>query len=225
MKRERENSYIFLEDFELKWCKNGGLFESDTVSLRVLHVRKTMNSYRSSRENWKSLKTDQFAQNTRFLQLNQVACKSLEPTAKTLKRKTFEKFSKCFSRLKVPLMRELRSEMRKSLCTSRDWTFNPRSSHQPELRNAWKSKFLKNILSLFRDWSIYQPMSREKSLYGLTIRAYDWFYPRLSRQNRATQFLNFWQFFVKRKYFQKTTKTLKKNFVIDQQRLSMWKHI
>ena len=168
-------------------------------------------------------------QNAWFSRLNQVARKSPEPTARTLERKTFEKFSKCFSRLEVPLARESRSELWKSLCTSRDWTFHHRTSRQPEPQKAWKPIFLKNILSLFRDWSIYPPMSRQwvakKSLYRLTTGACDWSYPRLSRQNRATLFLKFWQIFVKTKYFPKTTKTLKNLFVIDQQRLSMWKHV
>ena len=31
--------------------------------------------------------------------------------------------------------------------------------------------------------------------------------------------------FAKKKYFPKTTKTLKNLFVFDQQKLSMWKHI
>ena len=149
--------------------------------------------------------------------------------AKTLGKKLLKKFSQCFSRLEVPLTRESRTEQQKSLCTFRNWTFHPRSSHQPELRKAWNSKFLKNILSLFRDWSIYPPMSRQwvaKNLCdGLTTGAFNWFYPRLSRQNRAIQFLKFLTIFAKTKYFPKTTKTLKNIFVIDQQRLSMWKHI
>ena len=109
-------------------------------------------------------------QNAWFSRLNQVARKSPEPTAKTLERKTFEKFSKCFSRLEVPLARESRSELWKSLCTSRDWTFHHRTSRQPEPQKAWKPIFLKNILSLFRDWSIYPPVSREK----ISIWAHYW---------------------------------------------------
>ena len=31
--------------------KNNGMFKSDTMSLRVFQVRKTMNSHRSLREN------------------------------------------------------------------------------------------------------------------------------------------------------------------------------
>ena len=96
MKWERENPYLFFEDLRMKWCKNGSLFESDTVSLRVFQIRKTMNSHRSSREKLKTFKVDLFVQNTRFSWLNQVTCKSLEPAARTLERKTFEKFSKCF---------------------------------------------------------------------------------------------------------------------------------
>ena len=112
-------------------------------------------------EKWKGLKTNQFcAKHAIFvteLSRVQVARASRQNTWK----KTFEKFSKCFSRLEVPLTRESRTEPRKSLCTPRDWTFHPRTSRQPELRKAWKTRFLKNILSLFHDWSIYPPMSRQ----------------------------------------------------------------
>lgn len=83
-------------------------------------------------------------------------------------KKNFEKFSNFFLRLEVPLMRESRSELWKSLCTPRDWTFHPRTSCQHESRIAWKPRILKNILSLFRDWSIYPPMSHQwvaKNLY------------------------------------------------------------
>ena len=168
-------------------------------------------------------KLTHFVQNTRFSWLSQVAFQSPGPTTRTLERKLLKKFSKCFSQMEVPLARESRTEPRKSLCTPHNWTFHPRTSRQPKLRKTWNSNFLKNILSLFRDWSIYPPMSRQwvmKNLYdGLATGEYDWFYPRLSRQNRAIQFLTI---FAKTKYFPKTTKTLKNIFVIDQQRLSMW---
>ena len=75
----------------------------------------------------------------------------LHSSRQNTSKKTFEKFSKCFLRLEVPLVRESQIEPRKSLCTPRDWTFHPRTSRQPEPRKAWNSKFLKNILSLFRD--------------------------------------------------------------------------
>ena len=185
--RERENPYLFLEDLRLKWSKNRGLFESDTVSLRMFQVRKKMNSQKCSRENWKSLKTDHFcAKHAIFATGVQVARASRQNTWK----KTFEKFSKCFSWLEVPLARDSRTEPRKSLCTSHDWTFHPRTSRQPELQKTWNSKIFKNILNLFRDWSIYPPMSCQwvaKNLCdGLATGACDWFYPWLSHQNRAT---------------------------------------
>jgi len=148
----------------MKWCKNGGLFESDMMSLRVFQVRKKMNSQKCSRENWKGLKTDHFyvkgLKTDQFSWLNQVAYKSLGPTARTLERKNFEKFSKYFLWLEVPLTRESRIEPQKSLCTPRDWTFHPRTNHQSEPRKAWKTRFLKKILSLFCNWNIHPPMSR-----------------------------------------------------------------
>ena len=160
--------------------------------------------------------------------MSQVARKSLRLAARALDRKTFEKFSKCFSQLEVPLTRESRSELWKSLCTPCDWTFHLQKSRQPELRKAWKPRFLKNILSLFCDWSIYTPMSHQWVAKNLCMDSWlghatgptrDWV------TRRVTLFLTFWQIFVKTKYYPKTTKTLKNLFVIDQQRLSMWKHI
>ena len=184
-----------------------------------------MNSQNCSRENWKGLKkTDPFyAKHTIFATET-----SRVPVARTLGRKLLKKFSKCFSRLEVPLTRESWTEPRKSLCTPRDWTFHPWTSRQSEPRKTWNSKILKNILNLFRDWSIYPPMSHQwvarNLCYGLATGACDWFYPRLSRQNRATQFLNFWQF-LQKKVLSKNNWNTQKKIVIDQQRLSMWKHI
>ena len=79
-------------------------------------------------------------QNTHFSWLSQVVRKSPGPTARTLERKIFEKFSKCFSRLEVSLMRESRSEPRKSLCTFRDWTFHLWISCQIESRETLKTQ-------------------------------------------------------------------------------------
>ena len=157
-----------------------------------------MNSQKCSRENWKGLKTDHFWQNTRFSRLNQVAYKSPGLAAKTLERKTYEKISKFFLRLEVPLARELRTKLRKSLCTLRDWTFHPQKSHQPEPRKAWRTRFLKNILSLFRDWNIYPSMSRQwvaKNLYigsrlgHATSCTCDW----VARTRQHIYLFHFWQ--------------------------------
>ena len=84
-----------------------------------------------------------------------------------------------------------------------DWTFHPRISRQTESRETLKPQILKNILSIFHDWDIDPPMSREKSLYGLTTRTCNWTNPQLSRQNKATLFLTFLQ---KQKTFQKQLK-------------------
>ena len=76
--------------------------------------------------------------------------------------------------------------------------------------------FKKKILSLFRDWSIYSPMSREKSL----LWTRDWgmwlVLPATKSPEQGNTFFEFLTIFVKTKYFPKTTKTLKKKFVIDQ---------
>ena len=179
------------------------LFEIDTVSLRVCQARKKMNSQRCSRENWKGLKKlTKFAQNTRFSRLNPVMCKLQDQPPEHLKEKSW-KISNRFSRLEVPLTRESQTEPRKSLCTPWDWTFHQQTSHQPKPWKAWNSK--------------YPPMSRQwvaKNLCdGLAVRACDWFYPWLSRQNRATSFFfEILTIFIKTKYFPKTTKNTQKYF-------------
>ena len=145
----------------LKWCRKGGSTRVTQWVWERFEMGKTMNSQKCLRENWKCLKTDLFAQNTRFSRLSQVACNSPGLAARTLKRKLLKKISKCFSRLEVPLARELRTEPRKSLCTPHGRTFHLQTSRQPEPQKAWNSKILKNILSLFCDWSIYPPMSRQ----------------------------------------------------------------
>ena len=187
-----------------------------------------MKSHKSLRENWKVLKTDIFAQNTRFSRLSQVARKLPGPATRTLERTTFEKFSKCFLQLEVLLARELWSEPRKSLCTPRDWTFHLRINRQLELWKAWKPRFLKNILSLFRNWNIYSPLSRQwvaknlcmgSQLGHVTGTTSDW----VARTGH--KFLKFWQIFVNTKYFPKTPKNSKIFLWLINKRLSMWKHI
>ena len=57
--------------------------------------------------------------------------------------------------------------------SSRDWTFHPRISRQIESQEILKTQILKNIISIFRDWGIDPPVSREKSLCGLATRTCD----------------------------------------------------
>ena len=99
----------------LKWCKNGGSLRVTRWVWERFEMGKTMNSQKCSRENWKRLKTDLFAQNTRFSQLSQVASKSPGPIARTLKIKILKNLSKCFSRLEVLPARKSRGEPQKSL--------------------------------------------------------------------------------------------------------------
>ena len=89
---------------------------------------------------------------------------------------------------------------------SHDWTFHLQTSRQTESRETLKTQILKNILSIFRDWDIDPPVSREKSLCGLVTATYGWTNPQLSRQNRATLFLKFLTFLQKQKTFQKQLK-------------------
>ena len=56
-----------------KWWATMEVFVSNTVGLREEQTGKTMNSHKSSRENWKVFKkTALKAQDTRFMQLNQM---------------------------------------------------------------------------------------------------------------------------------------------------------
>ena len=102
-------------------------------------------------------------------------------------------------------------------------------SRQGKPRNTLKTRFLKKILSVFRDWkdlltkeSQAEPQKSlcplvnksPKSTRELATLASDLSDLRLSRQNRATQFLKF-SIFVKTKYFPKTTKTLKNLFMFE----------
>ena len=131
-------------------------------------------------------------QNTHFLRPNQAASKSPGPVARTLKTK-IKKISKFFSLVEVLPMRGSRGKLRKSLESPCDWTFQPRTSRQTESRETKNPKF-ENILSIFRDWGIGSPVSREKSLCGLATGTCDQTNPRLSCQNRTTLFLKFLTF-------------------------------
>ena len=177
MKCKRQNPNHFLEDSRMKRSKCGSLFESNTVSLREFQERKKMNNQKCSRENWKGSKTDPFCAKHAIFATESSRMQVARTSHQNTWKKTFKKFSKCFSRLEVPLAKELRTTPQKSLYTSHDWTFHLRTSCQPKSRKAWNSKFLKNILSLFHDWSIYPPMSHQwvaKNLCdGLAIRACD----------------------------------------------------
>ena len=94
---------------------NGGFGLSARCVWDRDEIRKTMNSHKSSRENWKCLKIDLFAQNTRFSRLSQVASKSPGPVTRTLKTKILKTLSKCFLRLKVLPVKESRGKPQKSL--------------------------------------------------------------------------------------------------------------
>ena len=109
-----------------------------------------------------------------------------------------------------------------------------------------KDKIVKNFLSVFCDWKVYPrgscelsrenlcvplatgPFTREQVAKlntwarGWSIRL-GWLATESPKQDNTV----FWNFlvFVKTKYFPKSPKTLKKNLCLNQQRLSMWKHI
>ena len=79
----------------------------------------------------------------------QVAKKSPDQAAKTLKDKNLKKFSKCFSRLEGLPASESRAEPRKSLSNPRDWTFHSRTSRQ-----KWPAKTRLSLATWHtRDWA------------------------------------------------------------------------
>ena len=80
---------------------------------------------------------------------------------------------------------------------------------------------MKNILSIFRNWGIDLPVSREK----ISIWAHDWDMrldqPTTESPKQGNIIFEIFDIFAKTKDFQKTTKTLKNLFMLDQQILGM----
>ena len=99
---------VWRRDDEEKWW----ICEWNMVSMWERRMKKTMNSQKCSRENWKVLKTVLKAQNMRFSWLNQVANKS--PSQAAIE-KIFENFSKCFLPLEGTPARKSLRELRKLL--------------------------------------------------------------------------------------------------------------
>ena len=157
-------------------------------------------------------KLTKFAQNMRFSRLRQVACKSPGPAARTLRRTLWKKFLSVFHDWKFHL-RESRELCCKNLCVplaTRPSTHEQvanLSREKHEILNFEKySKSFSRLKHLLANESL---VSCEKSLCWTRNWACDWFYLRLSRQNRAIQFLKFLTIFAKTKYFPKTTKNSK----------------
>ena len=129
MRWENKSPYLFLEDLEVNKCNNGGCREWHEVFGRDSVERKWIVT-KSLRENWKGLKTDLvFAKHAIFVtevSRQQVARSSRQNT----QRQNCEKFSKWFSQLEGLPASESWAELRKSLCTPRDWTLHSWISHQ-----------------------------------------------------------------------------------------------
>ena len=130
MKWDRENPYLFLD----VWRRHDAKMEAFSKETRSVWVRFSWERKwivtKSSRKNWRDLKTDPvFAKHELFateVSRQQVARSSRQNT----QRKNCEKFSKCFSQMEGLPARESRAELRKSLCTPRDWTFHSQASRQ-----------------------------------------------------------------------------------------------
>ena len=130
MRKENKIPYLFLEDLEVNKCNNGGCREWHRVFGWDSFWERKWIVIKSSRENWKYLKTDPvFAKHAIFVtevSRQQVARSSRQNT----QRQSCENFSKCILRLEGLPARESRAEPRKSLCTPRDWTFHSWTSRQ-----------------------------------------------------------------------------------------------
>ena len=129
----------------------------------------------------------------------------------------------------------------------RSWGESP-TRRQGKLPKHSKSKLWKKFLSFFCDWKVYLRGSRELSCENLCVplttgpftrdqiakintwargcsMRLGWPTTESPKQGNTVFFFFNFSVFVKTKYFPKTPKTLKKIFFLNQQRLSMWKHI
>ena len=148
-------------------------------------------------------------QNTWFSRLNQVTCKSPGQATRHLRRNFWK------------------------ICLSvfRDWKFHPwricKGSYEIFFVTFATGAFTRELVARNLKWKFSKCFSRlgqwpASELQKPTVWSRDWTDLRPSRQNKATLFLKNLTFFVKIKYFPKTTETLKNLFVFDQQKLSMW---
>ena len=127
-----------------------------------------------------------------------------------------------------------------------DWKFYPRESREVSRENLWVLSQLdlppvnksldwvaRNIknpnfekYSKYFSWLGHWPASEQRKI---SVWARDWDMrldqPVTESQKQDNTIFEIFDIFVKTKDFQKTTKTLKNLFVLDQQILGMWKHI
>ena len=96
---------------KLKWSNNRGLWEWHSEFKKELIWGRQWTVTKVRGKNWKSLKTDLFVQNTRFLWLSQVASKLPEHSR--------QKFWKIY------------------LSVFRDWKFYPQGSREVSRENLW----------------------------------------------------------------------------------------
>ena len=159
-------------------------------------------------KNWKSLKTDLFAQNTRFSQLSQVASKLPRPVARTLKKKNLKNLSKCFSRGSREVSRE-------------NFWVPSRLDLPPANKSLeWVARNIKNPnfekYSKYFSWLGHWPASEQRKI---SVWARDWDMrldqPVTESQKQDNTIFEIFDIFVKTKDFPKTTKTLKNLFVFD----------
>ena len=109
--------------------------EGDMECLGQFQSREKVNRHKKFEgKTEKVLKTIFEMQNTLFSRLIQVASQSPVHLPKHFKPKDLKKFVRCFLRLEVSLARESRTELRKSLCTPRDWTFTREQVAKTDLR-------------------------------------------------------------------------------------------
>ena len=188
IKWDKENSYLFLED----WRRNDAKMEiemCDTECLGQIQLREkwgrqwTVTKIRGKILKKKIKKTLFETQNTRFSRLKWIANKSPGLAAKSLKDKIVKKFLSVF----------------------RDWKVYPRGSCELSHENLYvpltTGPFTRKQVAKINTWAC-----------GCSMRL-GWPATESPKQGN-TIFENF-QFFVKTKYFPKTPKTLKNLFVFE----------
>ena len=129
MKWDRENPYLFLED----WRRNDAKMEFEEC-LGQFQLREKWGRQwtitKSQGKNWKSFKNCLWNAKHAFFATETSRQQVARASRQNTHSQNWEKFSKCFLWLKGLLARESWAEPWKSLCTPHDWIFHSRTSRQ-----------------------------------------------------------------------------------------------
>ena len=127
--------------------------------------------------------------------------------------------------LKGPLTSKSRREPRKFLYNLATGASTRKQVTKLSHENCKKPRILENFLSLFRDWDIDQPVSRETLLRKLVTEGMRLDWPVTKSPEQGNIVFEIFDIFVKTKNFPKTIKTLKNIFVFDQHIIEHVQHI